>query len=140
MVAGQMHDIEGTGQKLTLAELQQLQAEKTGALILAAVKMGAALAEVSFTQETKLTQFAQHFGRAFQIEDDLLDATSDAKSLGKPVHQDAAKNTYVTLLGLASAQQALNQEIVAARAALASIPNHELLASFLTYFQQGVQA
>ncbi|KRM88257.1 polyprenyl synthetase family protein [Lacticaseibacillus thailandensis] len=122
MVAGQMMDIAATGSStpLTRGELVRMHAHKTGALLLAAVRMGATVATVSDGDTEALDDFATAFGLAFQIRDDINDATKSSAELGKTAGQDAAagKNTYVSLLGLAGAQAALTEQLQAARRAL----------------------
>ncbi|MFD1319011.1 polyprenyl synthetase family protein [Loigolactobacillus zhaoyuanensis] len=137
MVAGQAADIQGEQQTLTLAELKALHQRKTGALIQASLLMGATICQLNTQRTAALSDYATHLGLAFQIKDDILDVTSTAAELGKPVHQDrsANKNTYPGLLGLAGAQDALQTELTAARQALDPLvasTDISLLAEFLT--------
>ncbi|WP_125982661.1 polyprenyl synthetase family protein [Loigolactobacillus iwatensis] len=120
MVAGQSEDIAGEARQLTLPQLQALHEKKTGALIKASILMGADIAGVQDYRRDALTKYAVNLGLAFQIRDDILDVTSTAEELGKPVHQDEAahKNTYPGLLGLAGAKDAFNKAIAATRLAL----------------------
>lgn len=141
MVAGQIADVLGAGQHLTLPALQQLHREKTGALIHYAVQAGLIQAQVRSDVQAPLLRYADAYGLAFQIYDDILDVTSTPAQLGKATHKDANehKNTYPGLLGLAGAQTALRQAVTAAQVALeqasaASHQNMDLLAAFLTYF------
>lgn len=110
MVGGQAIDIanEGRGDKVSLQELQQMHALKTGALISAAVQMAAQASEnVSAAQFENLSQYAQCIGLAFQVQDDVLDVTSSTAQLGKPQgsDQDANKATYTAFYGLDGAKQ-----------------------------------
>ncbi|MFL2028363.1 polyprenyl synthetase family protein [Loigolactobacillus zhaoyuanensis] len=137
MVAGQAADIQGEQQTLTLTELKALHQRKTGALIQASLLMGATICQLNTQRTAALSDYATHLGLAFQIKDDILDVTSTAAELGKPVHQDqsANKNTYPGLLGLAGAQDALQTELTAARQALDPLvasTDISLLAEFLT--------
>lgn len=141
MVAGQVADVKNTGHQLALPALQQLHREKTGALIHYAVQAGILQTTVPAPVAAELLKFADAFGLAFQIYDDILDVTSTPAQLGKATHKDAGehKNTYPALLGLTGAQDALNQAVTAALTALQkatdlSQRNFDLLASFLTYF------
>ncbi len=141
MVAGQIADVLGAGKHLELPELKQLHREKTGALIHYAVQAGLIQAQVEPTVQEPLLQFADAFGLAFQIYDDILDVTSTAAEMGKATHKDADehKNTYPGLLGLAGAQSALKAALETAQTALQQAANAsgrdlELLAAFLTYF------
>ena len=102
MVGGQALDMAGEGRSLTRAELEQLQSLKTGALIAAAAELGCIAAGGSPEQRESVRQYAQCLGRAFQVQDDILDVTSTDEELGKPTGSDREKekNTFVSLLGL----------------------------------------
>nr|WP_235807294.1 farnesyl diphosphate synthase [Loigolactobacillus rennini] len=137
MVAGQVADMEGEKKQLDLTALKALHRQKTGALLKASILMGATVSEVNTQRQQALTNYADHLGLAFQIRDDLLDVTSTAAELGKPVHQDQAanKNTYPALLGLAGTKKALATELVAAKQALTPLvasSDVSLLMAFLT--------
>ncbi len=105
MVLGQALDIaaETADRPLTLDEITYLQAGKTGALIEWAACAGPRMA---LADPGPLSAYAQALGLAFQIQDDVIDATGDAAAAGKAVGKDAAagKATFVSLLGLAAAQ------------------------------------
>lgn len=138
MVAGQAIDIQQTGTNLdSLAAVAQLDALKTGALLTAPFQLAACRLNLSLPVGSNLTDFGHHFGVAFQIYDDLQDIHSTAEKMGKAVHKDQAegKNTYPAQLGIVGAQQALNQQVTAAKAALAALPeNWQGLDQFLHYF------
>ncbi|MFD1393615.1 polyprenyl synthetase family protein [Lacticaseibacillus jixianensis] len=139
MVAGQVMDMDAQGKPLTLPQLQQLQAGKTGALLTAAADMGAQLAGAMPADARAVHDFAAAFGRAFQIQDDINDVTETAAQLGKTPNKDVAegKATYPSLLGLAGAQEALRAAVNSARQAVAkvSVPAPQLLA-LLDYFRE----
>lgn len=140
MVAGQMTDIVHAGEHLSVAQVEQLDAQKTGALITAAVLMGAYCGQASPQLRQQLQIYAQNFGLAFQIYDDLLDLRGNAKQLGKAVGKDqaAGKNTCPEVLGLKAARAHLTQALAAARAALELLPNSTvLLEDALAYFDLG---
>jgi farnesyl diphosphate synthase len=101
MVGGQMLDIVAEGADLDLRAITQLQQLKTGALLGAAVEMGAILGRVPPEGRTHLRGYARDLGLAFQIADDLLDHAGAAEVMGKAVGKDAAagKATFVGLLG-----------------------------------------
>ena len=82
---------------------------KTSALIECAMMIGAVLAGASETEVQKIEQIAKYVGVAFQIQDDILDVTSTVEVLGKPIHSDEKneKTTYVTLLGIENAKEAV---------------------------------
>jgi farnesyl diphosphate synthase len=107
MAGGQAIDLESVGKKLDLAGLQQMHAMKTGALLSCAVELGGIAAMLNADQLKQLNQYSNALGLAFQIVDDVLDATADSQTLGKTAGKDAAANkpTYVTLMGLDYAQQ-----------------------------------
>jgi farnesyl diphosphate synthase len=112
MVGGQAIDIAAEGRQLTLDELKNMHAHKTGALIRAAVQLGALSApQLDANQYEKLTRYAECIGLAFQIRDDILDVISDTETLGKQQGADAALNkpTYTALLGLEGAQAAAKE-------------------------------
>ena len=107
MAGGQAIDLESVGKKLDLAGLQQMHAMKTGALLACAVELGGIAVNLQQDQLTQLQKYAKALGLAFQIVDDVLDATADSQTLGKTAGKDAAndKPTYVTLMGLDYAQK-----------------------------------
>lgn len=100
MVGGQSIDLQSAGKKVNLPTLRRMHLGKTGALFRASIRCGAILAGASEEQLKDLTQYAENFGLAFQITDDILDVTGDEKALGKPVGSDKRnkKSTYVTLM------------------------------------------
>ena len=107
MAGGQAIDLESVGKKLDLPGLKQMHAMKTGALLLCAVELGGIAAYLSPVQMAHLESYSKSLGLAFQIVDDVLDATADSQTLGKTAGKDAAANkpTYVTLMGLDYAQK-----------------------------------
>ena len=106
MAGGQAIDLASVGVALDEAQLSHMHALKTGALLQAAVAMGAACAVVPAPVQAKLAVYAQALGLAFQVVDDVLDVVADAATLGKTPGKDAAndKPTYVSLLGLDGAR------------------------------------
>lgn len=120
MVLGQAQDIaaETAAMPLTLGQITELQANKTGALIGWSAEAGAVLASAD---PAPLRDYAQALGLAFQIADDILDATGDPKKAGKRLRKDetAGKATFVSLLGLDAAQKRAISLVEEAEAALA---------------------
>jgi farnesyl diphosphate synthase len=103
MCGGQAIDLDSVGISLTLAQLEQMHQLKTGALLRASVLLGAlAGGDVSEAQMQALNVYSNAIGLAFQVVDDVLDATADSATLGKTAGKDAATNkpTYVSILGL----------------------------------------
>jgi geranylgeranyl pyrophosphate synthase len=106
MVGGQWLDLEAERRRLPLGDLVAVHRGKTGALIRAACALGGIAAEGSPAQVAALTAYGEDVGLAFQIADDVLDATGTSEELGKTAGRDAelAKSTYVSLLGVAAAR------------------------------------
>ncbi|MGP9798458.1 (2E,6E)-farnesyl diphosphate synthase [Halomonas sp. 86] len=124
MVAGQALDLAAIGGHPDVDALAHMHAHKTGALIVAAVRMGGLVAvDESDPRINALTRYARAIGLAFQIHDDVLDVTGDTMTLGKTSGADAAraKPTYPSLLGLEGAQQKARTLIDEAIAALAPL-------------------
>ena len=109
MAGGQALDLEAerSDKPLTMDEILEMQAMKTGALLQQAVEAGALLGLASPAQMRRLSRFGALIGAAFQIADDLLDARSDAATLGKRAGKDAGRNkaTLVSMLGVDAAEQ-----------------------------------
>ena len=122
MCGGQALDIDATGGiAISVAELERLHAMKTGALLRAAVRLGAIAAGVDADTRARLDTFAEALGLGFQVRDDLLDVEGDSASLGKTAGKDAAqrKATFPALLGLDATRARLSTLSDAMRDALA---------------------
>lgn len=136
MVAGQVLDLEGEGQSLSLTDLETIHLNKTGALLSFCIEAGGILAEIDEENMKHLQTFAKNIGLAFQIQDDILDVTSTTEALGKNAGSDESsdKTTYPMLLGLDGARQRLAHHHAAAKEALAFLNKEEsLLALFANY-------
>lgn len=109
MAGGQALDIDavGRGQELSLPELENMHIHKTGALIRASVQLGALAGGATDSVLHSLDHYAKAIGLAFQVQDDILDVTTDTHTLGKTQGKDEAANkpTYTSLLGLGGARQ-----------------------------------
>ncbi len=127
MVGGQMADIEGEGQALSLDQLEYIHLHKTGDLLVAALRGGGYLAEADERQLEALTRYGVCIGLAFQIQDDILNVEGDAVLLGKAVGSDANRNkaTYPALLGMNASRDKLHSLVAEAKQALESIDIHE---------------
>ena len=122
MVGGQWLDLLGEGQTLSPTELDELHQRKTGALLTASLVMGALAAAAEKETVSALASYGRSIGLAFQITDDLLDATQSAELLGKnPSDVDLDKSTYVGLYGLDQAKEHARERIADALGALESI-------------------
>jgi farnesyl diphosphate synthase len=103
MCGGQAIDLGSVGMTLSLADLEQMHRLKTGALLRASVLLGALSGKaLTSIEQSALDAYADAIGLAFQVIDDVLDATGDSNTLGKTAGKDAADNkpTYVSILGL----------------------------------------
>lgn len=111
MCGGQYLDMIGENKVLTEQELDAINTRKTGALLIAACKMGVAAAGGTEVQLEAATEFGAAIGAAFQIRDDMLDVISTKELLGKPIGSDAEehKNTYMTLLGAEKCQSMIEK-------------------------------
>jgi len=107
MAGGQAIDLAAVGMALTVEELEFMHIHKTGALIRAAVLLGAHCGEADDTTLQALSHYANRAGLLFQVVDDILDAVSSTATLGKTAGKDAAndKPTYVSMLGLTRAKE-----------------------------------
>lgn len=113
MVGGQAIDLLSEGKSISMEELREMHMGKTGALFKAAIRSGAILGGANQKQLDALTLYAEKFGLAFQITDDILDVEGDEKNLGKPIGSDAKnqKSTYVTLTSLEDAKKLAVQTV-----------------------------
>jgi farnesyl diphosphate synthase len=122
MAGGQMLDLaaERATAPLSIAEVRQIQAMKTGALLRFAIEAGALLGRADPTASAALSVYGQAIGAAFQIADDLLDAEGDEGALGKRVGKDARRNkpTLVAALGISAARAECDRLIQTAETAL----------------------
>jgi len=107
MVGGQAIDLLSENKRIDMKTLKQMHEAKTGALFCAAIRSGAILANATDREVDALSIYAEKFGLAFQITDDILDVIGSADKIGKPVGSDERnhKSTYVTLTSLAEAKK-----------------------------------
>jgi geranylgeranyl diphosphate synthase type II len=120
MAGGQFLDLEAEGKRIDLAALRRIHALKTGALIRAAVRVGALLAGARPEALDALSRYGEWLGLAFQIADDILDETGDAAAMGKPSGSDVLnqKATYPSILGMDRARAFAEEAAVEAQRAL----------------------
>jgi farnesyl diphosphate synthase len=137
MAGGQATDLAATGKMLELTELEFMHIHKTGALIQAAVLLGAmAGGSLSATPRSALERYAHCVGLAFQVMDDVLDAETDTATLGKTAGKDAAqgKATYLTLMSAKEARTYARELVEDALAAIAPFgPAGERLADIARF-------
>jgi len=124
MVAGQAYDLEAESRDVGAQELEQIHRLKTGALIIAAARSGAIIADASESELAAITDYAGQLGLLFQITDDLLDVTATAEALGKTPGKDmrSKKATYPALYGIPATRMHLSKTHQAACASLDRIP------------------
>jgi geranylgeranyl pyrophosphate synthase len=119
MVGGQVLDLLGEDQDLSAEELDDLHCRKTGALLRASLRMGGAAAGCGSERLRALDRYGEAIGLAFQVADDLLDATSSAQALGKnPSDAELGKSTYVSLYGVEEAKRRARELVTEAVRAL----------------------
>ena len=113
MVAGQVLDMEGEHQSLSLDELQTIHANKTGKLLAYPFQAAAIIAELAPELQAELKTVGELIGLAFQVRDDILDVTASFEEIGKTPQKDlqAEKSTYPALLGLDEAIVFCNQTL-----------------------------
>ena len=113
MVGGQVLDMQGEGKDISLAELQNIHANKTGKLLTYPFIAAGLIAEVAQPQQEKLRKIGQLLGLAFQVRDDILDITANFEELGKTPQKDVAaeKATYPAILGLNGAKRFFEEQL-----------------------------
>ena len=124
MLGGQVVDVKETGHAVDKDVLDFIYALKTGALLESSMMIGSTLAGADDESIALIEKVASKVGLAFQVQDDILDVTSTAEVLGKPIHSDEKneKTTYVTLLGIDKAEKIVEKESVEAIELLKSLP------------------
>ncbi len=139
MAGGQAIDLGSVGVDLTLPELEFMHILKTGALISAAVQLGSLCGtELNPEHSNALKRYAHCVGLAFQVVDDVLDATGDSHQLGKTAGKDAEhdKPTYVSLMGIAAARELATDLHQQAIDAIAKLPGSDRLADLAHFILQ----
>ena len=123
MCGGQALDIDATGRRIDIGQLERLHAMKTGALLRAAVRLGALAAGADARQHAALDDYADALGLAFQVKDDLLDIESDSVTLGKTAGKDIAqdKATFPALIGIGASRARLEDLATTMQASLDSL-------------------
>lgn len=116
LIGGQMEDVDNEGKPIDAETLRFIHENKTGALLTAALTMGLHFCNPSAEQIQHMQSVGYHMGMTFQIVDDILDATSSAEVMGKPVGNDSAadKSTYVALHGIEGAYAEARRHTTAA--------------------------
>ncbi len=134
MLAGQVIDKQSENKIINKQLLCELQQRKTGDLFRCAVLIGCRLGNVDCETQNNLLKYIDNLGLAFQIKDDILDVTSSEDVLGKPINSDdkCSKSTFVSLFGLETAKNILNEKISIAKQSICDIddPFFETLADY----------
>lgn len=139
MIGGQVIDLANENNPdADIETLQLLDSLKTGALIEAACVMGCIVAKADDEKLDAARTFASKIGLAFQIKDDILDVTSTAEKLGKPIGSDAenGKSTYVGILGIEKCQQLVEELTDEAIKALEGFPENGALLEYAEYLSK----
>ena len=118
MIAGQSVDLLMTDRTIDFPTLEFIHSRKTGALFMASAALGAVLARARPAEVAAVVAYAKNLGLAFQIVDDLIDATGGAAEAGKDVGKDLKKTTFVSFSGVQGAQALARELIAASEAAL----------------------
>jgi len=111
LVGGQALDLEAEDKEADLAMVEVIHVRKTGALILAAIRIGARLGGAGEFELARLTRYGEYLGLAFQIADDIIDARGDSAAAvrGETGHKEQNKATYPQVVGIAQARQRLDE-------------------------------
>ena len=133
MVGGQMLDIQSEQRQCTEKEVLDIQSRKTGALIRAAAILGVLAGSGTEEQVRAASDFADHIGLAFQIRDDMLDQIGNAEVLGKAVHTDAVKNTFVQIYGIEECDKLVKRHTALAKQALSVFTDTDFMLSLSDY-------
>lgn len=135
---GQQLDLEWEGRMLTEEELHEIHLRKTSALIRAACRMGVAAAGGTQVQGDAAARYADHFGYAFQIRDDMLDVIGDEKTFGKPIGSDReeGKTTFVDILGLDGCQRLVREHSEQAAEALGGLDGADFLVHLVRVLEE----
>jgi geranylgeranyl diphosphate synthase, type II len=139
LIAGQVADLEAEGQPVTRAGLRYIHENKTAAMLMASVRLGAMTANASETQLSAVTKFGAALGLAFQVIDDILDVTQTSEKLGKSAGKDivAKKATYPAVIGLDKSRREAQRLTKVAHAAIAVFGGHgERLHTLADYLLQ----
>jgi geranylgeranyl pyrophosphate synthase len=139
MVAGQACDLEAESRQVSPTELEQIHRLKTGALIIAAARCGAIVADASEIELAAITNYAAQLGLLFQITDDLLDMSATAEVLGKTPGKDqrSQKATYPALYGVEATQKHLADAHNTACSSLDALPQStELLRTIADFISE----
>ena len=134
IIGGQVVDLASKGKNIDLETLEMIHSRKTGALFYAAADMAASFGRARDIDRIAVLTFAKNLGLAFQISDDILDATADSTVIGKDTQKDTDKTTFITFCGLDGARSLAKELIETAVEALKPLKSRgDLLRSFADF-------
>jgi geranylgeranyl diphosphate synthase type II len=134
IIGGQLVDLASKNERIDLETLEFIHSHKTGALFIACAEMGTSFAKAREVERHAILNFAKNLGLAFQITDDILDATSDPATIGKDTGKDIGKTTFISFCGLDGARQLANELIDTAEQSLKPLKARaDLLMSFAEF-------
>jgi len=134
IIGGQFVDLASKNERIDLETLEFIHSHKTGALFIACAEMGTSFAKARDVERHAVLNFAKNLGLAFQITDDILDATSDPVTIGKDTGKDIGKTTFISFCGLDGARQLANELIDTAEISLKPLKARaDLLMSFAEF-------
>jgi len=134
IIGGQIVDLASKNVKIGLETLEFIHSHKTGALFIASAEMATSFAKVREGERQAILNFAKNLGLAFQITDDILDATSDPNTIGKDTGKDIGKTTFISFCGLDGARQLADELIDTAEQSLRPLKSRaDLLMSFAEF-------
>jgi geranylgeranyl pyrophosphate synthase len=139
MVSGQLLDLEAEGKEIAIADIKQIHANKTGALIEFSVTAGAMIGHAGGAELEAVREYGQSLGLLFQITDDLLDVTETTESLGKTAGKDARseKATYPSVLGVEATKDLADAVHENATAALSKLDRpHQMLTQIAEFIRR----
>jgi len=136
VIGGQVEDLQAEGAPRSAARLRYIHLHKTAALLEAAARMGAIACGAQEPDIRRLARYGRRLGLAFQVADDILNATSSPEALGKPAGSDRARGklTYVAVHGLAASRLMARSLVREAQAALTGLPGPSAPLSALAGF------
>jgi farnesyl diphosphate synthase len=140
MVLGQAIDCHFEKKRLSIEDLEFLHYNKTAKLIAASLKMGMIIANASTKRQELLESYGLKLGLAFQIQDDLIDATQSSQEAGKPTGNDGVKNSFTNLLGVEETikrRDVLVMELEEEANQIGGVMGRELAQSIKSYFTKG---
>jgi geranylgeranyl pyrophosphate synthase len=134
IIGGQFLDLASKEKNIDLEMLERIHSRKTGALFYAAAEMAASFGKARDIERMAVLTFAKNLGLAFQISDDILDATADSALIGKDTQKDSGKTTFITFCGLDGARSLAKELIETAVEALTPLKSRAgLLRSFADF-------